>query len=321
MSVIQFTEFCIKYQYDSLMIAQQTLKNTVRATGVGIHSGQKVFITLRPAPVDTGIVFRRVDYKRPFSIKASATQVGETSMSTTLVKNGIKVGTVEHLMAAFAGMNIDNCYVDLSASEVPVMDGSAGPFVFLIQSAGIEQQDAPRKFIKIKKTVRFEVDDKFATLSPYAGSKFAFDIEFDHPAFEEHCNHADIDLNTQSFIKEISRARTFGFMRDIEMLRSHNLGLGGSMDNAIVLDDYRVLNQEGLRYEAEFVRHKLLDAIGDIYQLGHPIIGEYHGYKSGHYLNNELARALLADESAYEVVTFTSNKHKAESMLPQGLLA
>jgi UDP-3-O-[3-hydroxymyristoyl] N-acetylglucosamine deacetylase len=303
------------------MIAQQTLKNTVRATGVGIHSGQKVFITLRPAPVDTGIVFRRVDYKRPFSIKASATQVGETSMSTTLVKNGIKVGTVEHLMAAFAGMNIGNCYVDLSASEVPVMDGSAGPFVFLIQSAGIEQQDAPRKFIKIKKTVRFEVDDKYAELSPYAGSKYSFDIEFDHPAFEDHCNHADIDLNTQSFIKEISRARTFGFMRDIEMLRSHNLGLGGSMDNAIVLDDYRVLNQEGLRYEAEFVRHKLLDAIGDIYQLGHPIIGEYHGYKSGHYLNNELARALLADESAYEVVTFTSNKHKAESMLPQGLLA
>jgi UDP-3-O-[3-hydroxymyristoyl] N-acetylglucosamine deacetylase len=303
------------------MIAQQTLKNTVRATGVGIHSGQKVFITLRPAPVDTGIVFRRVDYKRPFSIKASATQVGETSMSTTLVKNGIKVGTVEHLMAAFAGMNIDNCYVDLSASEVPVMDGSAGPFVFLIQSAGIEQQNAPRKFIKIKKTVRFEVDDKYAEMSPYTGSKFSFDIEFDHPAFEDHCNHADIDLNTQSFIKEISRARTFGFMRDIEMLRSHNLGLGGSMDNAIVLDDYRVLNQEGLRYEAEFVRHKLLDAIGDIYQLGHPIIGEYHGYKSGHYLNNELARTLLADESAYEVVTFTSNKHKAESMLPQGLLA
>lgn len=319
--MIQFTEFCIKYQYDSLMIAQQTLKNTVRATGVGIHSGQKVFITLRPAPVDTGIVFRRVDYKRPVSIKAAATQVGETSMSTTLIKNGIKVGTVEHLMAAFAGMNIDNCYVDLSASEVPVMDGSAGPFVFLIQSAGIEQQDAPRKFIKIKKPVRIEVEDKFATLAPYAGSKFSFDIEFDHPAFEDHCNHADIDLNTQSFIKEISRARTFGFMRDIEMLRSHNLGLGGSMDNAIVLDDYRVLNHDGLRYEAEFVRHKLLDAIGDIYQLGHPIIGEYHGYKSGHFLNNELARALLADESAFEVVTFTSNKHKAESMLPQGLLA
>jgi len=303
------------------MIAQQTLKNTVRATGVGIHSGQKVFITLNPAPVDTGIVFRRVDYKRPVPIKAKAVNVGETSMSTTLVKNGIKVGTVEHLMAAFAGMNIDNCYVDLSASEVPVMDGSAGPFVFLIQSAGITQQAAARQFIKIKKEVKIEVGDKSATLIPYSGSKYSFDIEFDHPAFEDHHNHADIDLNSQSFIKEISRARTFGFMRDIEMLRNNNLGLGGSMDNAIVLDDYRVLNNDGLRYEAEFVRHKLLDAIGDIYQLGHPIIGAYHGYKSGHALNNELARALLADESAYEVVSFRGNKDKAESMLPDGLLA
>lgn len=303
------------------MIAQQTLKNTVRATGVGIHSGQKVFITLNPAPVDTGIVFRRVDYKRPVAIQAKAENVGETSMSTTLVKNGIKVGTVEHLMAALAGMNIDNCFVDLSASEVPVMDGSAGPFVFLIQSAGIQQQNAARKFIKIKKEIKFTVDDKEASLSPYSGCKFSFDIEFDHPAFEEHCNHVDIDLNTQSFIKEISRARTFGFMRDIEMLRNNNLGLGGSMDNAIVLDDYRVLNNDGLRYEAEFVRHKLLDAIGDIYQLGHPIIGAYHGHKSGHYLNNELARALLADESAYEVVSFESAKDKAESMLPAGLFA
>jgi len=303
------------------MIAQQTLKNTVRATGVGIHSGQKVFITLSPAPIDTGIVFRRVDYKRPFSIKATATQVGETSMSTTLVKNGIKVGTVEHLMAAFAGMNIDNCFVDLSASEVPVMDGSAGPFVFLIQSAGIQQQSSPRKFIKILKEITIQVDDKSASLKPYAGSKFAFDIDFDHPAFEDHCNHADIDLNTQSFIKEISRARTFGFMRDIEMLRNSNLGLGGSMDNAIVLDDYRVLNHGGLRYEAEFVRHKLLDAIGDIYQLGHPIIGEYHGFKSGHALNNELARALLADEAAYELISFTDKKDQAESMFPAGMLA
>lgn len=303
------------------MIAQKTLKNTVRATGVGIHSGQKVFITLRPAPVDTGIVFRRVDYKRPVAIQAKATQVGETSMSTTLVKNGIKVGTVEHLMAAFAGMNIDNCFVDLSASEVPVMDGSAGPFVFLIQSAGIQEQDAPRKFIKIKKDIKIAVDDKYATLKPHSGSQFSFEIDFDHPAFEDHCNHAEIDLNSQSFIKEISRARTFGFMRDIEMLRNNNLGLGGSMDNAIVLDDYRVLNNDGLRYEAEFVRHKLLDAIGDIYQLGHPIIGAYHGHKSGHALNNELARALLADESAYEIVTFTSVKDKAESMLPAGLLA
>ncbi len=304
------------------MIAQQTLKNTVRATGVGIHSGQKVFITLSPAPVDTGIVFRRVDYKRPVPIRATAINVGETSMSTTLVKNGIKVGTVEHLMAAFAGMNIDNCYVDLSASEVPVMDGSAGPFVFLIQSAGITEQSAARKFLKIKKEVKIEVGDKSATLSPYSGSKYSFDIEFDHPAFEDHHNHAVIDLNSQSFIKEISRARTFGFMRDIEMLRNNNLGLGGSMDNAIVLDDYRVLNNDGLRYEAEFVRHKLLDAIGDIYQLGHPIIGEYHGYKSGHALNNELARALLADESAYEIVTLNGKKDKVlDTMLPNGLLA
>ena len=298
------------------MIAQQTLKNTVRATGVGIHSGQKVYITLQPAPVNTGIVFRRVDYKQPVAIESNALNVGETSMSTTLVKDGVKVGTVEHLMAAFAGMNIDNCYVDLSASEVPVMDGSSGPFVFLIQSAGIQEQDAPRKFIKIKKEVKITLDDKYATLKPGNSSRYSFEIEFDHPAFEDHCRYADIDLNSQSFIKEVSRARTFGFMRDIEMLRSHNLGLGGSMDNAIVLDDYRVLNNDGLRYESEFVKHKLLDAIGDIYQLGHPIIGSFHGYKSGHALNNELARALLADESAYEIVTFEGKKDRPAVMLP-----
>lgn len=298
------------------MIAQQTLKNTVRATGVGIHSGQKVFITLQPAPVNTGIVFRRVDYKQPVAIESNALNVGETSMSTTLVKDGIKVGTVEHLMAAFAGMNIDNCYVDLSASEVPVMDGSSGPFVFLIQSAGIREQDAPRRFIKIKKEVKITLDDKYAVLKPGNSSRYSFEIEFDHPAFEDHCRYADIDLNSQSFIKEVSRARTFGFMRDIEMLRSHNLGLGGSMDNAIVLDDYRVLNNDGLRYESEFVKHKLLDAIGDIYQLGHPIIGQFHGYKSGHALNNELARALLADESAYEIVSFESKKDRPAEMLP-----
>ncbi len=298
------------------MIAQQTLKNTVRATGVGIHSGQKVFITLQPAPVDTGIVFRRVDYKQPVAIESNALNVGETSMSTTLVKNGVKVGTVEHLMAAFAGMNIDNCYVDLSASEVPVMDGSSGPFVFLIQSAGIQEQAAPRRFIKIKKEVKITMDDKYAVLKPGNSSRYSFEIEFDHPAFEDHCRYAEIDLNSQSFIKEVSRARTFGFMRDIEMLRSHNLGLGGSMDNAIVLDDYRVLNNDGLRYESEFVKHKLLDAIGDIYQLGHPIIGQFHGYKSGHALNNELARALLADESAYELVSFEGKKDRPAEMLP-----
>lgn len=303
------------------MIAQQTLKNTVRATGVGIHSGQKVFITLQPAPVNTGIVFRRVDYKRPISIESNALNVGETSMSTALVKNGVKVGTVEHLMAAFAGMNIDNCFVDLSASEVPVMDGSAGPFVFLIQSAGIQEQNAARQFIKIKKEIKIEVEDKYALLKPGRSSQYSFEIEFDHPAFEDHCRYADIDLNSQSFIKEVSRARTFGFMRDIEMLRNHNLGLGGSMDNAIVLDDYRVLNNDGLRYESEFVKHKLLDAIGDIYQLGHPIIGCFHGYKSGHALNNELARALLADESAYELVSFEGKKDRPSIMLPAYLTA
>lgn len=295
------------------MIAQRTLKNTVRATGVGIHTGQKVFITLKPAAVDTGIVFTRVDYKRPFSIKASAEDVGETSLSTTLVKNGIKVGTVEHLMAAFAGMGIDNCIVELSASEVPVMDGSSGPFVFLIQSAGVQEQSAAKKFIKITRPIKVESGDKFASLTPHNGNKFSFEIEFNHPAFEDHHREASIDMSSQSFIKEISRARTFGFMRDIEMLRNNNLALGGSMDNAIVLDDYRVLNNEGLRYHDEFVKHKILDAIGDIYQLGHSIIGAYHGYKSGHALNNDLARALLAQPDAYEVIT-VETKRQAASM-------
>ncbi len=293
------------------MIAQRTLKNTVRATGVGIHTGQKVFITLKPAAINTGIVFRRVDYKRPINIQAGAEQVGETSMSTTLVKNGVKVGTVEHLMAAFAGMGIDNCLVELSASEVPVMDGSSGPFVFLIQSAGIKEQAAAKKFIRVKKTVKVEMGDKFAKLSPYDGNKFSFEIDFNHPAFEDHHRQAVVDMGHQSFIKEISRARTFGFMRDIEMLRNNNLALGGSMDNAIVMDDYRVLNTEGLRYQDEFVKHKILDAIGDIYQLGHSIIGAYHGYKSGHALNNDLARALLAQPDAYEIVTVETKRQAA----------
>ena len=299
------------------MIKQRTLKNTVRATGVGIHTGQKVYITLKPAPVDTGIVFRRVDYKRPFPIKADARNVGETSMSTTLLKNGIRIGTVEHLMAAFAGMNIDNCYVDLSASEVPIMDGSSGPFVFLIQSAGIAEQNSPRKFIKIKKPVRIEYSDKTASLEPYNGCLFSFEIDFDHPAFDKHCRVAEVDLFSQSFVKEVSRARTFGFMRDIEMLRNNNLGLGGSMDNAIVLDDYRVLNNDGLRYEDEFAKHKLLDAVGDIYQLGYPIIGAYKGFRSGHALNNELACALLEQPDAYEVVTFEGRKKRTTDFYPE----
>lgn len=294
------------------MIRQRTLKNTVRASGVGIHSGQKVFITLHPAPIDTGIVFRRIDFQRPFSVRAEATTVGETSMSTTLLKDNIRVATVEHLMAAFAGMGIDNCYVDLTASEVPIMDGSSGPFVFLIQSAGIQQQDAAKKFIKILKPVTVQVDDKFASLKPLNGSRFSFKIQFDHPVFEEHHSEAAVNLIPQTFIREISRARTFGFMRDIETLRNKGLALGGNMDNAIVLDDYRVLNRGGLRYPNEFVRHKILDAIGDIYQLGHNIIGDYHGYKSGHALNNLLARELLNQPDSYQIVTFEDKKQKAE---------
>jgi len=298
------------------MIKQRTLKNTVRATGVGIHTGQKVYITLKPADVDTGIIFVRTDLDSPKYLKANAELVGDTSMSTTLIKDGIRVATVEHLMAAFCGMGIDNCIVELSASEVPIMDGSAGPFVFLIQSAGISVQDKAKKFIKITKAVEIKHDDKIARFEPYNGFKLRFDIEFNHPAFSEHTKSKEIDLSCNAFIKEISRARTFGFMRDIEMLRDNNLAIGGSMDNAIVLDDYRVLNQDGLRYEDEFVKHKILDAIGDIYQLGHPVIGAFHGYKSGHSLNNELARKLLKQTDCWEYVNFTDNEQQESQLYP-----
>lgn len=298
------------------MIKQRTLKNTVRATGVGIHTGQKVYITLKPAAINTGIVFTRTDLSTPVNLEANANLVGDTSMSTTLVKDGVRVSTVEHLMAAFCGMGIDNCTVELSASEVPIMDGSAGPFVFLIQSAGIELQNEAKKFIKIIKPVEIKHDDKIARFEPYDGYKLKFDIEFNHPAFSDHTKSKEINLSTNAFIKEISRARTFGFMRDIEMLRENNLAIGGSMDNAIVLDDYRVLNQDGLRYDDEFVKHKLLDAIGDIYQLGHPIIGSFYGYKSGHALNNELARKLLKQTDAWKLVSFDERKQKEEFLYP-----
>lgn len=298
------------------MIKQRTLKNTVRATGVGIHTGQKVYITLKPAKVDTGIVFVRTDLDIPVDLPANATVVGDTSMSTTLVKDGIKVSTVEHLMAAFSGMGIDNCIVELSASEVPIMDGSSGPFVFLIQSAGIDLQNKVKKFIKITKPVEVKNDDKMARFEPYNGYKLKFEIDFNHPAFSEHTKSKELDLTTNAFVKEISRARTFGFMRDIEMLRDNNLAIGGSMDNAIVLDDYRVLNQDGLRYEDEFVKHKILDAIGDIYQLGHSIIGSFYGYKSGHALNNELARKLLKNKDCWEIVTFDEKQENEEQLYP-----
>jgi len=286
------------------MLKQRTLKNSIRATGVGLHSGTKVYMTLRPAAENTGIIFRRVDLDPPVDIPADAFRVGETLLGTTLVEGDTKVATVEHLMAAFAGLGIDNAYVDLSAAEVPIMDGSAAPFVFLLQSAGITEQRAAKKFLRIKRSVRVEDGDKWVEFRPYAGFRVNFSIEFDHPVFKKHTQTASVDFSTTAFLRVVSRARTFGFLRDIEALRAMNLTLGGSMDNAIVLDDYRVLNEDGLRYEDEFVKHKILDAIGDLYLLGHGLLGEFTGYKSGHALNNQLLRALRQNDAAWEEVTF-----------------
>jgi len=286
------------------MIKQRTLKNVIRATGVGLHSGEKVYLTLRPAGANVGIVFRRVDFDEDVVIPAKAENVGDTQLSTTLIQGGVRVSTVEHLLSAIAGLGIDNIYIDLSAAEVPIMDGSAGPFVFLLQSAGIEEQNVAKRYIRIKKEVRVEDGDKWASFVPFEGFKVGFSIEFDHPVFKSRTQEAVIDFSSTSFVKEISRARTFGFMKDIEMLRQRNLALGGSMDNAIVVDDFRVLNEDGLRYEDEFVKHKILDAIGDLYLLGHSLIGEFHGHKSGHELNNKLLRELLVQEDAWEEVTF-----------------
>ena len=290
------------------MIKQRTLKNVIRATGVGLHSGEKVFMTLRPAAVNTGIVFRRIDLPNPVEVKAQAHLVGQTQLCTVLVdQNDVKIKTTEHLLAALAGLGIDNAYIDLSSEEVPIMDGSAGPFVFLIQSAGIEEQNAAKRFIRITKTLQVTDGDKWARFEPFDGFKIGFTIDFKHPAFKKSTANAEIDFSTTSFVKEISRARTFGFMKDIEYMRDRNLALGGSLDNAIVLDDYRVVNEEGLRYDDEFVKHKILDAVGDLYLMGHPIIGAYYAYKSGHGLNNQLLRALIADPSAWEEVVFEAD--------------
>jgi UDP-3-O-[3-hydroxymyristoyl] N-acetylglucosamine deacetylase len=286
------------------MLRQRTLKNVIRATGVGLHTGDKVYLTLRPAAPDTGIVFRRVDLPTPVDIPARPENVGDTRLSTTLVSQGERVSTVEHLLSAFAGLGIDNAYVDVSAPEVPIMDGSAGPFVFLIQSAGIEEQSRAKRFVRIKRRVAVEDGDKYAIFEPFDGFKVEFSIDFDHPAFQTRAKSATVDFSTTSFVREVSRARTFGFLRDIEALRQNNLALGGSLDNAVVVDDYRVLNDEGLRYEDEFVRHKILDAIGDLYLLGHSLIGSFRGHKSGHALNNRLLRTLIADADAWEEVTF-----------------
>jgi UDP-3-O-[3-hydroxymyristoyl] N-acetylglucosamine deacetylase len=290
------------------MLRQRTLKTAIRATGVGLHNGEKVYMTLRPAATNAGINFHRMDLDEPVHIPADPTLVGETMLGTTLIKDGVKVSTVEHLMSALAGLGIDNINVDLSAAEVPIMDGSAGPFVYLLQSAGIEEQNAAKKFVRIKKTVRVEDGDKWAELRPFNGFKVNFEVYFNHPVFNKINQKATIDFSSTSFLKEVSRARTFCFLRDVEALRERNLTLGGSMDNAIVLDDYRILNEDGLRYSNEFVIHKILDAIGDAYLLGHSLIGELRAYKSGHDLNNKLLRALLKQKEAWDMVTFEDQR-------------
>lgn len=286
------------------MVKQRTLKNIIKATGVGLHTGDKVYLTLRPAAPNTGIRFRRVDLDEPVELPALTDYVGDTRLSTSLTRDGVTISTVEHLLSAFAGLGIDNAWVDLSAGEVPIMDGSSSPFVFLIQSAGIEEQAAPKRFIRVLKSVRVEDGDKVARFDPFEGFKVSFGIQFDHPAFRDRPSKVDIDFSSTSFMKEVSRARTFGFMNDIESLRAQGLALGGSQQNAVVVDDYRVVNEDGLRYEDEFVKHKVLDAIGDLYLLGSSLIGAFSGYKSGHALNNMLLKTLLKQEDAWESVTF-----------------
>lgn len=286
------------------MIKQRTLKNIIRAMGVGLHTGQKVFLTLKPAPVDTGIVFRRVDLDPVVEIPARTENVGDTLLSTTLVKDGVRVSTVEHLLSAMAGLGIDNVIVEVSASEVPIMDGSAGPFVFLLQSAGILEQTAAKRFLRIKRKVTVNDGDKWASLEPFDGFKVSFTLDYNHPVLKNSVQEATLDFSTTSYVKEVSRARTFGFLSEYEWLRANNLALGGSLNNAIVLDDYRVINEDGLRYDDELVKHKILDAVGDMYLLGTGLIGAFRGFKSGHTLNNKLLQKLLAKESAYEIVTF-----------------
>jgi len=286
------------------LIKQRTLKNMIRATGVGLHTGAKVYMTLRPAAPNTGIVFRRTDLNPPMEIKGEPYAVGDTRLSSCLERNGVRVSTVEHLMSALAGLGVDNAYVDLTDAEVPIMDGSAGPFVFLLQSAGIEEQNARKKFIRILKPVEVREGDKWVRFEPHNGFKLTMSIDFAHPVFDKTPQSVTVDFSTTSYVKEVSRARTFGFMQDVETMRSQGLALGGSLDNAIVMDEYRVLNTDGLRYEDEFVKHKVLDAIGDLYLLGHPLIGAFSGHKTGHALNNRLLRRLMEDKPSWELVSF-----------------
>ncbi len=286
------------------MVRQRTLKKPVQATGVGLHTGEKVYLALRPAPVNSGIIFRRVDLSPPVELRAEAHSVHDTRLSTCLEVNGARVATIEHLMSAFAGLGIDNAYVDMTSAEVPIMDGSAGTFIFLLQSAGLEEQPAAKKFIRVKKTVEVSDGDKWVKFEPYNGYKLEFTIKFPHTVIANTRQKVVVDLGEHSYIREISRARTFGFMHEFEAMRAQGRALGGNLDNAIVMDDYRVINPDGLRFEDEFVKHKVLDAIGDLYLLGHPLIGAFSGHKSGHALNNALVRTLLEDETAWEFVTF-----------------
>lgn len=286
------------------MIKQRTLKNTIRASGVGLHTGKKIYLTLLPGEIDSGIIFRRVDLNPPVEIKATAKNVGETTLSTCLISGDVRVSTIEHILSAMAGLGIDNAVVELDAPEVPIMDGSAGPFIFLLQSAGIQEQPAYKKFVRVLKEVTLKDGDKVATFLPFDGFKVNFSIAFDLPVFQGRNLETTVDFSSSAFVKDISRARTFGFMHEIEYLRSKGLAQGGSMDNAIVVDEYRILNEDGLRYEDEFVKHKVLDAIGDLYLLGNSLLCEYRAHKSGHSLNNRALRLLMDQEDAWEYVTF-----------------
>lgn len=302
------------------MIKQRTLKNVIKATGITLHGGERAEITLRPAPINTGIVFRHVGCDPIIEILALAENVGDTRLSTTLIKDGVRVATVEHLLSAFAGLGIDNAFVDVTVSEIPIMDGSASPFIFLIQSAGIEEQNAPKRFIRIKEKIKITDGDKWACFEPFNGFKVTFTIDFDHPLFKLHPKTATLDFSSISYVKEVSRARTFGFMADFEKLQAKNLALGASLDNAIGIDDFRVLNEDGLRYKNEFVKHKILDAVGDLYLLGSSLIGSFSGYKSGHELNNKLLRHLLVHTEAWEYVTYEDAETAPISYI-RGILA
>ncbi|MFV5213574.1 UDP-3-O-acyl-N-acetylglucosamine deacetylase [Azonexus caeni] len=296
------------------MLKQRTLKTVIHASGVGLHGGVKVNLTLRPAAPDTGIVFRRVDLPQPVDIPAQAVLIGDTRMCSCLERDGVKVGTIEHLMSALCGLGIDNAWIDLDAPEVPILDGSAAPFVFLIQSAGIEEQNAAKKFIRVTRPIEVRDGDKWARFEPYDGYRLSFSIVFHHPAIDRSAQQAEIDFAEHSYVREVSRARTFGFMQEVEYLRENGLALGGGLENAIVLDEFRVLNQDGLRYGDEFVKHKILDAVGDLYLLGHPLLAAYASHKGGHALNNQLARALLQQQEAWELVSFPES-----ASVPQGV--